>query len=88
MEAVFTPLFAESDEVLEEEAAECYNRLDSAELDRKSVAALQEVFVSWLMRRLPFKGAKEIEEMLLGPREGYMCVQIDNRSNQKYRRKK
>ena len=27
---------------------------------------MQEVFVSWLMQRLPFKGAKEIEEMLLG----------------------
>jgi len=27
---------------------------------------LQEVFVSWLMQRLPYKGAKEIEEMLLG----------------------
>ena len=30
------------------------------------MAGLQEVFVSWLMQRLPHKGAKEIEEMLLG----------------------
>ena len=66
MVAVFAPLFASSEEVLETEAAECYNRLDSPELDRASVAGLQEVFVSWLMQRLPFKGAKEIEEMLLG----------------------
>jgi flagellar biosynthesis/type III secretory pathway protein FliH len=64
--AVFAPLFASSEEVLETEAAECYTRLDSPELDRASVAGLQEVFVSWLMQRLPFKGAKEIEEMLLG----------------------
>ena len=66
MVAVFAPLFASSEEVLETEAAECYTRLDSPELDRASVAGLQEVFVSWLMQRLPFKGAKEIEEMLLG----------------------
>ena len=66
MVAVFAPLFASSEEVLETEAAECYNRIDSPELDRASVAGLQEVFVSWLMQRLPYKGAKEIEEMLLG----------------------
>ena len=66
MVAVFAPLFARSEEVLETEAAECYNRIDSPELDRASVAGLQEVFVSWLMQRLPYKGAKEIEEMLLG----------------------
>ncbi len=30
------------------------------------MAGLQEVFVSWLMQRLPYKGANEIEEMLLG----------------------
>ena len=66
MVAVFAPLFAGSEEVLETEAAECYNRIDSPELDRASVAGLQEVFVSWLMQRLPYKGAKEIEEMLLG----------------------
>jgi hypothetical protein len=59
-------LFARSEEVLETEAAECYNRIDSPELDRASVAGLQEVFVSWLMQRLTYKGAKEIEEMLLG----------------------
>ena len=47
-------------------ASKRYNRLDNAELDRKSVAALQEVFLSWLMHRLPYRGAKEIEEMLLG----------------------
>ena len=50
----------------ETKAAECYNRIDSPELDRASVEGLQEVFVSWLMQRLPYKGAKEIEEMLLG----------------------
>ena len=66
MVAVFAPLFARSEEVLETEAAECYNRIDSPELDRASVAGLQEVFVSWLMQRLTYKGAKEIEEMLLG----------------------
>ncbi len=66
MVAVFAPLFARSEEVLETEAAECYNRIDNPELDRTSVAGLQEVFVSWLMQRLPYKGAKEIEEMLLG----------------------
>ena len=49
-----------------QEAAECYNRIDNPELDRASVAGLQEVFVSWLMQRLTYKGAKEIEEMLLG----------------------
>ena len=66
MVAVFAPLFAESEELLETEAAECYNRINSPELDRASVAGLQEVFVSWLMQRLPYKGAEEIEEMLLG----------------------
>ena len=30
------------------------------------VERVQEVFVGWLMQRLPYKGAKEIEEMLLG----------------------
>ena len=48
MVAVFAPLFERSEEVLESVAAKCYNRLDNAELDQKSVAALQEVFVSWL----------------------------------------
>jgi len=66
MVAVFAPLFARSEEVLEAEAAECYNRIDSPELDRASVDGLQEVFVSWLMQRLPYRGVKEIEEMLLG----------------------
>lgn len=46
MVAVFAPLFERSEEVLESVAAKCYNRLDNAELDQKSVAALQEVFVS------------------------------------------
>ena len=50
-----------SEEVLETEAAECYNRIDSPELDRASVAGMQEAYVSWLMQLLPYKGAKEIE---------------------------
>ena len=35
-------------------------------MDSASVTTLQEVFVSWLAQRLSDRGAKEIEQMLLG----------------------
>ena len=48
------PSFSRSEEVLESEAAECYNRMGSLELDRASVPGLQEVFVSCLATNSSF----------------------------------
>jgi predicted transposase YdaD len=64
--AVFSPLLIESEEVLEREAAPCYNWIQSSELPEAARKTLAEVFISWLEQRFSHKGKREIEKMLVG----------------------
>jgi predicted transposase YdaD len=64
--AVFSPLLIESEEVLEREAAPCYNWIQASDLTETVRKTLAEVFINWLEQRLSHKGKREIEEMLVG----------------------
>ena len=64
--AVFSPLLIENEEVLEREAAPCYNWIQQSELPATVRKTLAEVFINWLEQRFSHKGKLEIEEMLLG----------------------
>jgi predicted transposase YdaD len=64
--AVFSPLLIESEEVLEREAAPCYNWIQVSELPDTVRKTLAEVFINWLEQRFSHKGKREIEEMLAG----------------------
>lgn len=64
--AVFSPLFIENEEVLERQAAPCYNWIEQSELPAAVRKTLAEVFVNWLEQRFSHKGKREIEEMLVG----------------------
>ena len=64
--AVFKPLLADSEEILEREAVTYYRTIKYSELEAACRTNLLEAFVSWLEQRLGHKGKKEIEIMLLG----------------------
>ena len=64
--AVFKPLLAESEEVLQRQAAGYFRAIKHSSLDPACKRTLEEVFVSWLEQRLKHKTKKEIETMLLG----------------------
>jgi hypothetical protein len=64
--AVFSLLLIENKEVLEREAAPCYDWIQSSELPETVRKTLAEVFISWLEQRFSHKGKREIEEMLIG----------------------
>ncbi len=64
--AVFAPLLAKTDAILERDAAPCYNLLQESALPKPVRETLVDVYVNWLEQRLCNKGKKEIEEMLLG----------------------
>jgi len=63
---VFQPVLADSEIVVEKEAARCYIALRSSELADEVKSVLLDVFVNWLEQRCRNKSKKEIEEMLLG----------------------
>ena len=64
--AVFWPLLAKTDAILERDAGPCYNLLQESDLPKPIRETLVNVFISWLEQRFHSKGKKEIEEMLLG----------------------
>jgi predicted transposase YdaD len=64
--AVLGPLLIDSDEVLECEAAACYNWIWHSDLPEAVRKTLAEVFINWLEQRFSHKGKLEIEEMLVG----------------------
>ena len=64
--AVFQPLLETDDQVLETQAVVYYRAIKTSKLKPKTRTTLLEVFVNWLEQRLPHKGHKEIEIMLLG----------------------
>ena len=64
--AVFQPLLETDDRVLETQSVMYYRAIKTSKLKPKTRDTLLEVFVNWLEQRLPHKGQKEIEIMLLG----------------------
>ena len=64
--AVFQPLLAESEEVLQRQAAGYFRAIKDSSLSPACKGTLEEVFVSWLEQRFKDKTKKEIETMLLG----------------------
>jgi len=64
--AVFQPLLAERETDLEHTAGGFYRTIKNSKLKRGVKEALEEVFVSWLLQRLPNRSKKEIEKMLIG----------------------
>ena len=64
--AVFQPLLAESEEVLQQQAAGYFRAIKDSSLRATCKGTLEEVFVSWLEQRFKDKTKKEIETMLLG----------------------
>jgi predicted transposase YdaD len=64
--AVFQPLMAKDDAVLEASAVRYFRQIKYSELDQPAKYALEEVFISWLEQRFREKNKKEIEAMLIG----------------------
>ncbi len=64
--AVFQPLFETDDRVVETQSVMYYRAIKTSKLKPKTRDTLLDVFVDWLEQRLPHKGKKEIEIMLLG----------------------
>ncbi len=64
--AVFQPLLAERETDLEHTAGGFYRTIKNSKLKKGVKEALEEVFVSWLLQRLPNRSKKEIEKMLIG----------------------
>ena len=64
--AVFQPLLAEREHDLEHTAGGFYRAIKNSKLKRGVREALEEVFVSWLLQRLPNRSKQEIEKMLIG----------------------
>ena len=64
--AVFAPLLADSEEILEREAVCHYRAIKYSELTAACKTSLLEAFVSWLEQRLKHKSKREIEMVLLG----------------------
>jgi predicted transposase YdaD len=64
--AAFQPLLAESEAELEQTAGGFFRSIKSSKLKRGVKDALEEVFLSWLIQRLPSRTRQEIEKMLIG----------------------
>jgi hypothetical protein len=64
--AVFQPLLAERETDLEHTARGFYCAIKNSKLKKGVKEALEEVFVSWLLQRLPNRSKQEIEKMLIG----------------------
>ena len=64
--AVFQPLLAERETDLEHTAGGFYRTIKNSKLKKGIREALEEVFVSWLLQRLPNRSKQEIEKMLIG----------------------
>ena len=64
--AVFKPLLAESEEVLQRHAAGYFRDIEQSSLSAACKRTLEEVFVSWLWQRFRDKTKKEIEMILFG----------------------
>ena len=64
--AAFQPLLAESEAELEQNAGGFFRRIKTSKLKREVKEALEEVFLSWLIQRLPTRTRQEIEKMLIG----------------------
>jgi predicted transposase YdaD len=64
--AVFQPLLAGRETDLEHTAGGFYRTIKNSKLKKDIKEALEEVFVSWLLQRLPDRSKKEIEKMLIG----------------------
>ena len=66
LNAVFQPLLEPDDCVVETQSVINYRAIKTSQLEPKTRDVLLDVFVNWLEQRLPHKGRKEIEMMLLG----------------------
>ncbi len=64
--AAFQPLLAESESELEHKAGGFFQSIKTSKLNRDVKEALEEVFLSWLIQRLPKRTRQEIEKMLIG----------------------
>ena len=64
--AAFQPLLAESESELEMKAGGFYHTIKTSKLNTDAKEALEEVFLSWLIQRLPKRTRQEIEKMLVG----------------------
>jgi hypothetical protein len=64
--AAFQPLLAESEAELEQTAGGFFRRIKTSKLKREVKEALEEVFLSWLIQRLPTRTRLEIQKMLIG----------------------
>ena len=66
MVAAFQPLLAESEAELEQTAGGFFRTIKTGKLKKGERKALEEVFLSWLIQRLPKRTKQEIEKMLIG----------------------
>ena len=64
--AVFQPLLAGRETDLEHTAGGFYRTIKNSKLKKDVKEVLEEVFVSWLLQRLPDRSKTEIEKMLIG----------------------
>jgi predicted transposase YdaD len=64
--AAFQPLLAENESELEQKAGGFFHVIKTSKLNRGVKEALEEVFLSWLIQRLPKRTRQDIEKMLVG----------------------
>jgi predicted transposase YdaD len=64
--AAFQPLLTKSEAELEQKAGGFFHTIKTSKLNQGVKDALEEVFVSWLGQRLPYRTKQEIEKMLIG----------------------
>jgi hypothetical protein len=64
--AAFQPLLTKSEAELEQKAGGFLHTIKTSKLNQGVKDALEEVFVSWLGQRLPYRTKQEIEKMLIG----------------------
>lgn len=64
--AAFQPLLAERETELEHTAGGFFRAIKNSKLKKGVREALEEVFLSWLLQRLPNRSKQEIEKMLVG----------------------
>jgi predicted transposase YdaD len=64
--AAFQPLLAERETDLERTAGGFFRTIKNGKLKKGVKEALEEVFMSWLIQRLPNRTKQEIENMLIG----------------------
>jgi hypothetical protein len=64
--AAFQPLLIESEAELQRSAVGFLHTIKTSKLRVRVKEALEEVFMSWIIQRLPYRTKQEIEEMLIG----------------------